>query len=233
MTQSSRCGSSMARQLPTSSPSTSATRWTDGARSGSHEGMSVERLMRGVPALGAGTPRLRRWASRAAWTRRDRSVSAWRSVRRAAADRPLDARSRRPSPPPRSIISTSSRCRRRSAVSSGWKAVASTRPCRTATGAPSGRGPAPRPRADVGDERRADEDAVERLARRGPATSRSASKRVELAAVAVAAHLDVEQAEDRLVAVGDAVGEQDHAGAGARAAAPRRAPATAIGSRRP
>ena len=45
MTQSSRCGSSIARQLPTNSPSTSATRWTDGARSGSHEGMSVERLM--------------------------------------------------------------------------------------------------------------------------------------------------------------------------------------------
>ena len=56
---------------------------------------------------------------------------------------------------------------------------------------------------------------------------------VELTAVAVAAHRDVEQAEDRIVPVGDALGEQDHAGAGARASARRRAPCAAIGSRRP
>ena len=55
---------------------------------------------------------------------------------------------------------------------------------------------------------------------------------VELAAVAVAADLDVEQAEDRIAAIGDAVGEQDHPAQVPSIGAPARASA-AIGSRRP
>ena len=45
--------------------------------------------------------------------------------------------------------------------------------------------------------------------------SRSASKRVELAPVGVALDRDVRAAEGRLVAVGEPIGQQDHAGAGA------------------
>ena len=48
---------------------------------------------------------------------------------------------------------------------------------------------------------------------------------VELAAVAVAAHLEVEQAEDGLVAVGDAVGAAGSSRRRCRASAPRPEPA--------
>ena len=68
-------------------------------------------------------------------------------------------------------------------------------------------------RADVGDEGRADEDAVERIVAQG----RDVEIRlegVELPPVAVAAHLDVDEGKDRLVAIRDAVGKQDHAGTG-------------------
>ena len=68
-------------------------------------------------------------------------------------------------------------------------------------------------RADVGDERRADEDAVQRLLAQGRDVE-IGLEGVELTAIAVAAHLDVDEREDRLVAIGDAVGKQDHAGAG-------------------
>ena len=124
---------------------TSATRWTDGARSGSHDGMRVERLMRGVSAR-------RRGHAEAAAVGVGRGVDAARQVgQRLAvgeargADRRARRRSRRRRAAPSPIISTSSRWRRRSPVSSGWKAVASTRPWRTATGAAVGvAGRAPR-----------------------------------------------------------------------------------------
>ena len=131
-----------------------------------------------------------------------------------AADRPLDLdhAGRLCSSP---TICSRSRCSRRSPVSSGWKAVASTRPwshgdrvavrvARQHLG----------PRPDLGHQRRADEDAVERLA----AELRDVEiglEAVELAAVAVAPNLEVEDAEVRGLAIGQAIGEQDHAGAGA------------------
>jgi len=60
ITQSWRCGSSMARHEPSSSPSASATRWTDGWRSGSQDGMREARLIDGRVEDGAGTPSERR-----------------------------------------------------------------------------------------------------------------------------------------------------------------------------
>ena len=104
----------------------------------------------------------------------------------------------------RATISTKNRCTRRSPVSSGWKAVASRLPCRTATilpAAASGRHPplgwsTPTARSRTGlgtrparhvvadplDPRRPDEDRVERLAARSrrsppaPRTSRPAGR---------------------------------------------------------
>ena len=107
------------------------------------------------------------------------------------------------------------RCRRRSAVSSGWNAVASTRPCRTAIGVRPGRAPAPRPRSDLRHHRGTDEDAVQRLvAERRHLDIRL--ERIELATEGVALHRHVKQAQHRFIAVGQAIGKQDHAGAGAQ-----------------
>ncbi len=130
MAQSSRCGSSMARQLPTISPSDSATRWTDGARSGSHDGMSVERLIaasrsRGPARRGCGGARQRRRArdGRDRPGPADRSVARRRIVRSVSITRSTRTlRHQLEQEPMHSPVG----------VSSGWKVVASTLPCRIA-----------------------------------------------------------------------------------------------------
>ena len=198
ITQSDRCGSVIARALPTSSPSTSATRWTDGDRSGSHDGMRVARLIRGRAGSTAGTPRLRRCPSGEAWTRRERAASAWRSVSRAA----------RTAPEPSVTSPPASRSSR-----PAGGAAAGHRSAPGGTRSPA-RGPGARPpggRRDRGrGPRRAAPTSVTIGARmKTPCsgapprdgTSRSASKLSSCRPYPLRVTRDVEQPQDRLVAV--------------------------------